>query len=116
MHEYYRKNAPKFHKALKGFLKPVAAELELHTGRDFAAVSEEIWRHYEKNMLEYFPYIGGDSVSGDSRAASSRAKGCRGRPSAASQAKISQSLRASPASSIMERRACCRWADSFSIW
>ncbi len=64
MHEYYRKNAPKFHKALNGFLKPIAAELELHTGRDFAAVSEEIWRHYEKNMLEHFPYIGGDSVSG----------------------------------------------------
>ena len=64
MHEYYRKNAPKFKKSMINLLKPIAPEVELHTGRDFAAVSEEIWRHYEKNMLAYFPYIGGDSVSG----------------------------------------------------
>lgn len=64
MHEYYRKNAPKFKKSMNVLLKPVAPELELHTGRDFAAVSEEIWRHYEENMLAYFPYIGGDTVSG----------------------------------------------------
>ena len=64
MHEYYRKNAPKFKKSMNSLLKPVAPELELHTGRDFAAVSEEIWRHYEENMLAVFPYIGGDTVSG----------------------------------------------------
>ena len=45
MHEYYKKNAPKFKKSMIALLRPVAPELELHTGRDFAAVSEEIWRH-----------------------------------------------------------------------
>ena len=64
MHEYYRKNAPKLKKAMNGFLKPIAAELERCSGKDYAAVFEEIWQHYEKNMLENFPFIGGDAVSG----------------------------------------------------
>ena len=45
-------------------LRPVAGELEKLSGRKYAAVLEEIWEHYEKNILEYFPYIGGDDVSG----------------------------------------------------
>ncbi len=64
MHEYYRRNAPKLRKAMNGLLKPVAQELEQHSGKSFAAVSDEIWQHYEANMLENFPYIGGDTVSG----------------------------------------------------
>lgn len=64
MHEYYRKNARKFKKAMNGFLKPAAMELELKTGKKYKDVFEEIWAHYEKNMLENFPYIGGDAVSG----------------------------------------------------
>ena len=66
MHEYYRKNAPKLKKAMNSFLKPVAAELEHCSGKGYDAVFEEIWQHYEKNMLENFPYIGGDTVSGTS--------------------------------------------------
>ena len=64
MHEYYRKNAPKFQKAMNGLLKPIAEELEQYSAKSYAAMLEEIWQHYEKNMLERFPYIGGDSVSG----------------------------------------------------
>ena len=64
MHAYYRKNAPKLKKAMNGLLKPIAEELEQYSAKSYAAVLEEIWQHYEKNMLERFPYIGGDDVSG----------------------------------------------------
>ena len=64
MHEYYRKNAPKLKKSMNGFLKPITKELEERSGKSYSEVFEEIWQHYEKNMLENFPYIGGDTVSG----------------------------------------------------
>lgn len=64
MHAYYRKNAPKLKKAMNGLLKPIAEELEQYSAKSYAAVLEEIWQHYERNMLERFPYIGGDDVSG----------------------------------------------------
>ena len=64
MHEYYRKNLPKLNKAMNGFLKPIAGELEIKSGKPYASLFKEIWEHYEKNMLEYFPYIGGNAVSG----------------------------------------------------
>ena len=66
MHEYYQKKAPKLKKDMGGLLKPIAAELEQLTGKTYAAIFEEIWQHYEANMLEFFPYIGGDTVSGTS--------------------------------------------------
>ena len=64
MHEYYRQKAPKLKKAMNSFLKPVAGELERHSGQPYRELFEEIWQHYEKHMLETFPYIGGDTVSG----------------------------------------------------
>lgn len=64
MHEYYRKNMPKFRKAMNSLLKPIAPELEQHCSKEYKAVLEEIWQVYEENMLENFPYIGGDTVSG----------------------------------------------------
>ena len=64
MHEYYRKNSPKLKKAMNGFLKPIAGELEMKSSKSYTSLLEEIWEHYEKNMLEHFPYIGGDAVSG----------------------------------------------------
>ena len=64
MHEYYAKKAPKLKKAMNGLLKPISGELEKHSGKLYSAVLSEIWEHYEKNMLENFPYIGGDDVSG----------------------------------------------------
>ena len=66
MHEYYEKKAPKLKKAMNSLLKPIAGELEQASGKDYAALFPEIWAHYEENMLEHFPYIGGDDVSGTS--------------------------------------------------
>lgn len=66
MHEYYAKKAPKLRKAMNGLLKPISAELEKYSNKPFSDVFREIWNHYEKNMLENFPYIGGDGVSGTS--------------------------------------------------
>ena len=64
MHEYYAANRAKFKKGLLGLLSPVAPELEAASGRKFAALLEDIWDYYEKNLLERFPYVGGDKVSG----------------------------------------------------
>ena len=64
MHEYYARKAPKLKKDMKGLLKPISDELEQAGGSSFDALLEEIWEHYEANMLENFPYIGGDGVSG----------------------------------------------------
>ena len=66
MHGYYTRKAPKLKKAMNRLLKPVSAELEEHSKKPFHDVFKEIWDHYEKNMLENFPYIGGDNVSGTS--------------------------------------------------
>jgi len=64
MHEYYAKNKQKLKKTMNGYLKPVAKELEDRTGKPYPEVFEKIWALYEQNMLEKFPYIGGDDVSG----------------------------------------------------
>ena len=66
MHEYYAKKAPKLRKAMNGLLKPISAELEKYSNKPFPDVFREIWNHYEKNILENPPYIGGDAVSGTS--------------------------------------------------
>lgn len=64
MHPYYEKNRRKLNKAADSLLKPIAGELEQKCGKPRTAVFAEIREHYEKNMLEKFPYIGGDDVSG----------------------------------------------------
>lgn len=64
MHEYYVKNALKLKKSMNSLLKPIAGELEKKSGKSYVVLFEEIWSHYEKNILENFPYIGGDDVSG----------------------------------------------------
>ncbi len=64
MHEYYAKNASKFKKDMGGLLKPIAKELAEESGKPYAELFEEIWAHYETNLLARFPYIGGDDVSG----------------------------------------------------
>ena len=64
MHEYYRRKAPKLKKGMNGYLRLIAGELEEKSGKGYNELFEEIWEHYEKNMLERFPYIGGDTVSG----------------------------------------------------
>ena len=64
MHEYYRNNILKLKKENEGYLRFVKAELEQNAGKPYSEVWEEIWGFYEKNLLEHFPYIGGDKVSG----------------------------------------------------
>lgn len=64
MHEYYARKAPKLRKAMNSLLKPISKELEERSGKSYESVFSEIWGLYEKNMLERFPYIGGDDVSG----------------------------------------------------
>lgn len=61
MHEYYEK---KYRKGMNGFLKLISKELESATGKPYAELLEEIWNCYEDEMLENFPYIGGDDLSG----------------------------------------------------
>ena len=60
MHEYYRNNILKLKKENEGYLRFVKVELEQNAGKPYSEVWEEIWGFYEKNLLEHFPYIGGD--------------------------------------------------------
>lgn len=66
MHEYYEKKRPKLKKDMDGLLKYIRPELEKDTGKPYSQIFEEIWRCYESDLLERFPYIGGDDVSGTS--------------------------------------------------
>ncbi len=43
MHEYYRQNAPKFKKAMNGFLKTISKELEQNSGKSYSELFKEIW-------------------------------------------------------------------------
>ena len=64
MHSYYAENKEKLKKALSQFMQLARPELERAGGKPYPALLEEIWDYYEKNLLERFPYIGGDKVSG----------------------------------------------------
>lgn len=64
MHEYYRKSIPKLKKTMDGYLKLIDKELEKAAGKSYDQLLQEIWDCYEKELLEHFPYIGGDKVSG----------------------------------------------------
>lgn len=64
MHPYYRANAQKLKKQMKDYLKFIRTDIEAIFGKSFDAALEEIWGVYERDMLERFPYIGGDSVGG----------------------------------------------------
>ena len=64
MHSYYAENKEKLKKALSRFMQLVKLELEKAGGKPYPALLAEIWDYYEKNLLERFPYIGGDKVSG----------------------------------------------------
>ena len=64
MHSYYSESKEKLEKGLCQFMQLVKPELETAGGKPYAALLAEIWNYYEKNLLERFPYIGGDKVSG----------------------------------------------------
>lgn len=64
MHEYYRRSIPKLKKSMQSLLKYIRPELERDTGKAYEELLPEIWQLYQDNMLEHFPYIGGDKISG----------------------------------------------------
>lgn len=64
MHSYYAENKEKLKRSLSQFMQLVKPELEKAGKKPYAALLAEIWEYYEKNLLERFPYIGGDKVSG----------------------------------------------------
>ena len=64
MHSYYAENKEKLKKGLSRFMQLVKPELEKAGSKPYHALLAEIWDYYEKNLLERFPYIGGDKVSG----------------------------------------------------
>ena len=64
MHEYYAANRNKFKKGMDKYLSLVAPELEKVSGKKYTELFEEIWDYYDKQLLERFPYVGGDKVSG----------------------------------------------------
>lgn len=64
MHTYYAKNKAKWKNTMNRYLKRISAELEQAAGVPYSRLLEEIWTFYERELLERFPYIGGDSVSG----------------------------------------------------
>ena len=64
MHAYYAKNRDKLHKMVGKFMELIKGELEQISGRPYEDMLKEIWDVYEKDMMERFPYIGGDEASG----------------------------------------------------
>ena len=64
MHPYYEKNKAKLRKSMDGFLSLIREELESDLGMDYPDIMEEVFDCYWKDMVEYFPYIGGDKASG----------------------------------------------------
>jgi len=64
MHEYYKKNISKWKKSMKNLLKYIRVELQQDTGKAYDELLEEIWQVYHDELLERFPYIGGDKISG----------------------------------------------------
>lgn len=64
MHGYYPKNLKKWHKTLNSYMNYISYELESLTGQSYDILIQEIWTNYQAEMLERFPYIGGDAASG----------------------------------------------------
>lgn len=64
MHQYYKQNTLKLQKEMDSYLKLIRPEVEEIFGKPYRQVFTEIWNYYEQEMLEYFPFIGGDGSSG----------------------------------------------------
>ena len=62
MHGYYQKNLKKWHKTLNSYMNYISYELESLTGQSYDTLIQEIWTNYQAEMLERFPYIGGDAA------------------------------------------------------
>lgn len=64
MHEYYQANRAKLNQSLRRWMAWIQDELQQLSSKPYDALLGEIWAVYEMDMLEHFPYIGGDRVSG----------------------------------------------------
>ncbi len=64
MHEYYQRRRDSLKKTMHSFLTLIAPELEAACGVAFETAFSDSWAIYEWEMLEHFPYIGGDDASG----------------------------------------------------
>lgn len=66
MHTYYIENKGKLKKEMNKMLSLISPELEKASGKKYGELLDEIWMYYETELLERFPYIGGNSVRGTS--------------------------------------------------
>ncbi|MFI3115311.1 MAG: L-2-amino-thiazoline-4-carboxylic acid hydrolase, partial [Clostridia bacterium] len=64
MHNYYAQNRVKLKKLMRKYLNFSQNDLEKELKKPFSELFEEMWTVYEKDILENFPYIGGDKVGG----------------------------------------------------
>lgn len=64
MHEYYRSNLEKLKKEMVKYLSPITEEIEDELSIGFKTFIEKVWEIYSHDMVEKFPYIGGDKASG----------------------------------------------------
>ena len=64
MHTYYAKSKDKLKKDMNKMLSLIRPELEEASGKKYGDMFAEIWRYYEAELLERFPYIGGKRISG----------------------------------------------------
>ncbi|MGP1523111.1 MAG: hypothetical protein ACTTKC_07430, partial [Treponema sp.] len=66
MHPYYKKSEQKLKKEANAYLKLIACEIETIFQKPYEQAFEDIWRVYSDDLMEKFPYIGGDKASGTS--------------------------------------------------
>lgn len=64
VHTYYAKSKDKLKKDMNKMLSLIRPELEEASGKKYGDMFAEIWRYYEVELLERFPYIGGKRISG----------------------------------------------------
>ena len=64
MHEYYKNKKDHFKTEMDHYFLLIKPELEEIFKKGYAQIKVEVWNIYETEMLENFPYIGGDAVSG----------------------------------------------------
>lgn len=64
MHKYYQENSDKLKKGMHQYLKHIDSEISQIFNKPYSECFQEIWEFYYSNILDKFPYIGGDSVKG----------------------------------------------------
>lgn len=64
MHPYYVEKQAKLKKDFYHYMSFIHTELEEAFKKPYSKILEEVWICYKEDMLEYFPYIGGDKASG----------------------------------------------------